>query len=93
MVRRIAGGGSAREAGSMTYGQVVNLANYSLWRPRVCGRKGEAIAGHKRVLAALADFLAHRSGSATASMAGRLAVPIAALFVESEWRRGVVEGS
>eukprot|EP00966_Prymnesium_polylepis_P074097 1719645-Prymnesium_polylepis.1 len=63
MVRRIAGGGSARETWSMTYGQVVNLANFSLSRSRVCGRKGEAIAGHKRVLAALADFIAYHSAS------------------------------
>eukprot|EP00966_Prymnesium_polylepis_P206703 4788687-Prymnesium_polylepis.1 len=47
MVRRIAGGGSARETWGMTYGQVVNLANFSLGPSRVCGRKGEAIAGHK----------------------------------------------
>ena len=77
----------------MTYAQVVNLANFSLSRPKVCGRKGEAITGHKRVLAALADFVAHRSASDAASVAGRLTVPVAALFVESEWKRGIVEGS
>ena len=93
MVRRIAGGGCARETGSMSYSQVVHLANFSLSRPKVCGRKGEAITGHKRVLAALADFVAYRSASNAASVASRITVPVAAMFVESEWRRGVVEGS
>ena len=91
MVRHIASGGDSRVVSRFRYSQVVALANHSLGRPRVCGRKGEAIAGHNRVLAALADFRGHHSGSATASVAARLSAPAAALFARSEWKRRVVE--
>ena len=91
MVRHIASGGDSRDVSRFRYSQVVALANHSLGRPRVCGRKGEAIAGHNRVLAALADFRGHHSGSATASVAARLSAPAAALFARSEWKRRVVE--
>jgi hypothetical protein len=91
MVRHIASGGGSRVVSRFRYSQVVALANHSLGRPRVCGRKGEAIAGHNRVLAALADFRGHHSGSATASVAARLSAPAAALFARSEWKRRVVE--
>eukprot|EP00966_Prymnesium_polylepis_P211181 4890652-Prymnesium_polylepis.1 len=47
MVRRIAGGADTGAVSRFTYAQVVNLANHSLGRPKVCGRKGEAITGHK----------------------------------------------
>ena len=90
MVRRIASGGAPREVASTPYTSLINMAVASLSRPKVCGRKGEAIAGHKRVLAALADFVAHTSGAGGVSVADRLTTAVAARFVESEWTRGAV---